>query len=165
MTELAEVFEQHGPQYRALFGDKMPPSHLQAMRAIERCRTLALGGHIYICEGCGETQYLYHSCRDRHCPKCQNDKAQQWLEKQRDLLLPVPYFLLTFTLPGELRRIVRSHQRQLYDLLFHASADAVQHLARDERFIGGQVGMVGVLHNPQAGQRQGDLPVPHHRHR
>jgi hypothetical protein len=146
MTELAEVFEQHGPQYRVQFGDKMLLSHRQAMRAIERCRTPALGGHIYTCDACAETRYLYHSCRNRHCPKCQNDKAYLWLDKQRDLLLPVPYFMLTFTLPGDLRSAARSHQRLVYDLLFRASAEAVRHLAGDERFIGGQVGMVGVLH-------------------
>lgn len=146
MTELAEVFEKHGPLYRAIFGDKMLPSHRQAMRDIERCRTPALGGHIYTCEACGETQYLYHSCRNRHCPKCQHDKAQHWLHKQQDQLLPVPYFLLTFTLPAELRRVARGHQRQVYGLLFRASADAVQHLAQDERFVGAQMGMVGVLH-------------------
>ena len=146
MADLAEVFEQHGPQYRARFGVKMLPSHRQAMRDIQRCRTPALGGHVYTCQQCGETQYLYHSCRNRHCPKCQHDKAQRWLDKQQHQLLPVSYFLLTFTLPGELRRVARSHQRQVYDLLFRVSADAVQHLARDERFVGGQIGMVGVLH-------------------
>ena len=146
MTELAEVFRDYGPQYRAKFGHKMPSSHRQAMRAIERCRTPALGGHIYTCEACGETQYLYHSCRNRHCPKCQNDKAQQWLEKQQALLLSASYFLITFTLPGELRRVVRSHQKLVYDLLFRTSAAAMQHLAGDERFVGGQMGMVGILH-------------------
>jgi hypothetical protein len=146
MTELADVFQQYGPQYRALFGDRMLPSHHQAMRAIERCRTPLLGGHLYTCQTCGEIQYLYHSCRNRHCPKCQNDKAYLWLQKQHNLLLPVPYFLLTFTLPGELRSLARRNQRQIYDLLFRASASAVQFLAQDQRFIGGQVGMVGVLH-------------------
>jgi hypothetical protein len=146
MTELADVFQQHSPQYRARFDDKMLPSHRQAMRAIERCRTPVLGGHIYTCDACGETQYLYHSCRNRHCPKCQNDKAYHWLEKQHHMLLPVPYFLLTFTLPGELRPIARSNQRLVYDLLFRASAGAIQSLAQDGRFVGGQVGMVGVLH-------------------
>ena len=146
MTELADVFHHYGPSYRAQFGDKMLPSHRQAMRAIEHCRTPALGGHIYTCDACDETLYLYHSCRNRHCPKCQNDKAYLWLEKQHDLLLPVPYFLLTFTLPGELRSVARNHQRQVYDLLFRTSAGAVQSLAQDERFVGGQVGMVGVLH-------------------
>jgi hypothetical protein len=146
MVEVAEIFHHHGPQYRAKYGHKMLPSHRQAMRAIERCRTPDLGGHIYHCPECDETQYQYHSCRNRHCPKCQNGKAQQWLEKQQGLLLPVPYFLLTFTLPSELRSFARSHQQLAYDLLFRTSAAAVQHLARDPRFVGGQMGMVGVLH-------------------
>jgi hypothetical protein len=124
----------------------MLPSHRQAMRAIERCRTPALGGHVYHCPECDETQYQYHSCRNRHCPKCQNHKAQQWLEKQQDMLLPVPYFLLTCTLPSALRPLARSQQQLVYDLLFRTSAAAVQHLAGDPRFVGGQMGMVGVLH-------------------
>ena len=109
MVELAEIFHRHGPQYRAKFGHKMLPSHKQVMRAIEQCRTPAVGGHVYSCETCEETQYLYHSCRNRHCPKCQNGKGQQWLEKQQALLLPVPYFLVTFTLPSGFRRVARSH--------------------------------------------------------
>jgi hypothetical protein len=124
----------------------MLPSHHQAMRAIERCRTEALGGHVYQCPDCGEVQYSYHSCRNRHCPKCQHNAAQQWLEKQKDLLLPTPYFMLTFTLPEGLRRVARRHQKLFYNLLFRASAAATQKLAQDPRFIGGQVGMVGVLH-------------------
>jgi hypothetical protein len=124
----------------------MLPSHHQAMRAIEQCRTEALGGHVYHCPDCDETQYSYHSCRNRHCPKCQNDADQQWLQQQQDLLLPVPYFLLTFTLPDGLRKVARSHQKLFYNLLFRVSAAATQKLAQDPRFIGGQVGMVGVLH-------------------
>jgi hypothetical protein len=146
MVEIADIFRRYGSQYRAKYGDKILPSHRQAMGAIERCRTALLGGHVYTCESCDETQYQYHSCRNRHCPKCQNDKAQHWLEKQQDLLLPVPYFLLTVTLPSELRRVARSRQKQMYDLLFRTSAAAMQHLARDPRFVGGQMGMVGVLH-------------------
>lgn len=146
MVEVAEIFCRYGPQYRAKYGDKMLPSHRRVMAAIERCRTRLMGGHVYSCEACGETEYLYHSCRNRHCPKCQNNKAQQWLDKQHALLLPVPYFLLTVTLPSELRAIARSHQKQVYDLLFRISAAAMQHLARDPRFVGGQIGMIGVLH-------------------
>ena len=116
------------------------------MRAIERCRTAALGGRVYYCQDCDETLYRYHSCRNRHCPKCQLDKAQVWLEKQRDFLLPVPYFLLTFTLPAPFRRIARSHQKLVYNLLFRISAAASQLLAQDARFVGGQLGMMGVLH-------------------
>jgi len=146
MLELADIFRQHGSAYRQKYGDRMLPGHHQAMRAIEQCRTEALGGHVYHCSDCEETQYSYHSCRNRHCPKCQNDAAQQWLHKQQDLLLPVPYFLLTFTLPDGLRKVARSHQKLFYHLLFRVSAAATQKLAQDPRFIGGQVGMIGVLH-------------------
>ena len=89
----------------------MLPSHLRAMRAIERCRTPALGGHVYTCPDCHETVYQYHSCRNRHCPKCQHENAQRWLEQQYELQLPVPYFLITFTLPSQLRPFARSHQK------------------------------------------------------
>jgi hypothetical protein len=146
MVEIATIFDRHGPSYRAQFGDRMPFNHLKAMRAIEHCRTLVLGGHVYHCPVCDESQYLYHSCRNRHCPKCQGNKAQQWLEKQEDHLLPVPYFLVTFTLPDELRRLARSNPKIFYNLLFRASAAAMQELAQDERFVGGQLGFVGVLH-------------------
>jgi len=143
---LGEVFRQHGAAYRQKYGRRMPPSHQQAMRAIERCRTEALGGHVYQCPDCGEVQYRYHSCRNRHCPQCQQGAAQKWLEKQKDLLLPTPYFMLTFTLPEGLRQVARRHQKLFYNLLFRASAAATQKLAQDPRFIGGQVGTVGVLH-------------------
>jgi hypothetical protein len=146
MVEMVTIFHRHGPQYRARFGDRMPSGHLKVMRAIERCRTPALGGHVYHCPDCDQIQYLYHSCRNRHCPKCQNDKALRWLERQRDLLLPVPYFLLTFTLPSQLRSLARSNQKTVYSLLFRTSAAAIQHLAQDGRFVGGQMGFVGVLH-------------------
>jgi len=112
---------------------------------IEQCRTEALGGQVYRCPSCEQMQYSYHSCRNRHCPKCQNEKAQDWLDKQQGLLLPVPYFLLTFTLPSAFHEVARSHQRLLYDLLFKTSAAATQQLAQEPRWIGGQIGMVGVL--------------------
>jgi hypothetical protein len=146
MIELAEIFRRYGPRYRAKFGERMLPSHRQAMRDIEQCRTEALGGHVFHCDHCDETRYSYHSCKSRHCPKCQNAAGQQWLERQQDLLLPVPYFLVTFTLPTELREITRRHQKLIYTLLFRTSAAALQQLAQDPRFVGGQIGMVGVLH-------------------
>jgi hypothetical protein len=146
MVELADIFLEYGPQYRAKFGDKMLPSHKKVMYAIEQCRTSALGGHVYHCPDCGEKEYQYHSCRNRHCPKCQNDKAYEWLEKQQDILLPVPYFLVTVTLPDQLRDVARSNQKLVYDVLFRMSAQAMQTLGADPRFVGGQMGMVGVLH-------------------
>ena len=144
--ELADIFRRYGSAYRQKYAHKLLPSHRQAMRAIERCRTEALGGQVYRCAACGETRYSYHSCRNRHCPKCQHQQTEEWLQVQRELLLPVPYFLLTFTLPAELRQLASQNQKCIYNLLFWASAQATQQLARDPRFVGGQIGMVGVLH-------------------
>ncbi len=115
------------------------------MAAIEACRTEALGGQVYTCPTCAITRYSYHSCRNRHCPTCQQDAAQTWLTRQHDFLLPVPYFLVTFTLPATLRDLARQHQRRIYNLFFRASAAALQQLAQDPRFLGGQIGMLGVL--------------------
>jgi hypothetical protein len=144
--ELADLLREYGATYRKKYADKLLPSHRLAMWAIEHCRTERLGGQVYGCPNCQEFQYSYHSCRNRHCPKCQQEQTQNWLQVQRELLLPVPYFLLTFTLPSELRQFVRAHQKALYALLFQASAEAAQQLARDPRYIGGQIGLVGVLH-------------------
>jgi hypothetical protein len=105
-----------------------------------------MGGQLYLCQKCREFLYSYHSCKNRHCPKCQNHQAQEWLEKQKELLLPINYFLLTFTLPQELRAVARSHQETIYNILFRSSAEALQQLAWDKRFVGGRIGMVGVLH-------------------
>lgn len=116
------------------------------MRAIETCRTEALGGQVYACPSCGKSSYSYHSCRNRHCPKCQHERTENWLTLQRRLLLPAPYFMLTFTLPEELRPIARQNQRLVYHALFQASAEAAQTLARDPRRLGVQIGMIGVLH-------------------
>ena len=149
MVTLAEIFRQYGPAYRTKHEDELLPSQLRAMWCIEHCRTEALGGHVYRCAACGETVYHYHSCRNRHCNLCQIDKAQAWLVQQQALLLPTPHFLVTFTLPQELRSVAYRHQRIVYNLLFHAAAAALQELAADPRFVGGQVGMVGVLHTWQ----------------
>ena len=108
MITLGEIFRRYGPAYRAQYGDRMLPSHRAAMPAIEACRTEALGGHVYTCPACATTRYSYHSCRNRHCPTCQQDAAQTWLARQQELLLPVPYFLVTFTLPSGLRDLART---------------------------------------------------------
>jgi hypothetical protein len=146
MVEVADIFRLHGPAYRAKFQDRMPPSHRRAMEDIERCRTAAPGGQLYFCDQCQENQYSYHSCQNRHCPKCQNDQANEWLDHQKNLLLPVTHFLVTFTLPEELRPLARAHQKLVYNILFRASSEALQELALDRRFIGGRIGMLGVLH-------------------
>ena len=148
MPELADVFRRYGPKYLAHFGNDMLPNQIRAMEDIINCRTPQMGGQVYRCENpsCEEFLYSYHSCANRSCPKCGQDRTEKWLLKQQKLLLPSHYFLVTFTLPSELRPIARSNQKLFYDLLFKASAAALRKLALDPRFIGGLIAMVGTLH-------------------
>jgi hypothetical protein len=148
MVELADIFRWYGAEYRARFGKRMPPSHLRAMEDIEKCRTPQIGGHVYQCENasCGQYLYSYHSCSNRSCPKCGQDRTEQWLLRQEKLLIHSHYFLVTFTLPSELRPVACSNQKLIYDLLFTTSAGALKNLARDPRFIGGYIGMMGGVH-------------------
>jgi len=146
MLEVADIFRLHGPAYRQQYATRLLPSHRRAMQDIEQCRTATLGGQLYFCTQCQAQRYSYHSCKNRHCPKCGNEQANQWLQAQQSLLLPIPYFFITFTLPQELRPLARSNQKLLYNLLFRAAAQALLKLAQDPRFIGGTLGMVAVLH-------------------
>jgi hypothetical protein len=145
MPELADILRLHGPDYIARYQDRLLPSHRRTIHDICACRTEALGGHLYRCPKCHQEHYQYHSCKNRHCPKCQNDQADRWLDKQRHLLLPVLYFMATFTLPQGLRALARGHQKVIYDLLFQASQQAIQKLAADPKYVGGTLGMIGVL--------------------
>jgi hypothetical protein len=146
MTTLAEIVRQYGDAYREKYGERLLPSHRRTLQDIAQCRTVTLGGHVYHCDHCDETRYRYHSCQNRHCPQCQHDQGQAWLDRQQAALLPVPYFMVTFTLPAALHQVARSHQKTVYNILFRTSAAALQKLARDPRYVGGQIGMVGVLH-------------------
>ena len=146
MTTLAEIIHQYGDAYLEKYGERLLPSHRRALQDIAQCRTAALGGHVYHCDKCDVRHYQYHSCQNRHCPQCQHQQGQVWLERQKSALLPSPYFMLTFTLPAGLRELARRKQKGVYNILFRASAAALQELAWDPRYVGGQIGMVGVLH-------------------
>jgi hypothetical protein len=148
VVELAEIFRSAGEAYRQAFGDRMLPSHTRAMADILACRTPALGGSLFTCDDdCAHLDFAYHSCRNRHCPKCHYGPTQLWLEGVRQRLLPCPYYLATFTLPAELRPLARSHQRTVYDILLREAAAALQHLADDPRWVGGgTLGILAVLH-------------------
>src|SRR6266508_1595323 len=124
MLEVADIFRLHGPDYRAQFGNRMLPSHRRAMQDIETCRTASLGGQLYYCAQCDEQRYSYHSCKNRHCPKCGNEQANEWLDQQQNLLLPINYFLVTFTLPQELRALARCDHQLIYNLLVPTSSAA-----------------------------------------
>src|SRR5439155_16007720 len=115
---------RHWPAYEQKFGARLLPSHRHAVAAIVSCRTPALGGHLFECD-CGLLHYAYHSCNHRACPQCGYADATDWLERQRRRLLPLPYYLVTFTVPKQLRALIRSHQKLLYDLLLRHSAAAL----------------------------------------
>jgi len=135
------------PDYLQRFGSSMPGRQREVLKRILACRTPALGGQLFQCPDCAGFHYRYHSCNDRHCPQCGQTDADDWLRRQQArLLLPAPYFLLTFTVPEELRRFIRSHPQIALDLLFAASAQALQELARNPRHLGAELGLLGVLH-------------------
>lgn len=142
-----DLLLSHGPEYLERFGPCMPPRQREVLQRILRCRTPALGGQLFACPDCGAHHYRYHSCNDRHCPLCGRTEADDWLALQESrLLLPVPYFLVTFTLPEPLRNWMRSHPKAGYDLLFQTSAQALQDLAANPKHLGGSLALLGVLH-------------------
>jgi hypothetical protein len=143
--EVADVFRQHGTAYRA--GRKLSLQQLRVMRAIEVCRTAALGGHIEECPKCAHRRPVYNSCRNRNCPKCQALAKAQWLADRQAELLPVGYFHNVFTLPHELNDLLAANQQVLFTLLFHSVAQTLQEFAADPQHgLGGQLGFTAVLH-------------------
>src|SRR5208337_4512335 len=147
MPTVADVLRRYGGQYLERFGATMPGEHKKVLHAITACRTGEFGTVLYVCQSCGEIHAIGRSCGNRHCPTCQHEKTKAWLEKQTDRLLPRPHFLVTFTLPAELRALARSHQRVMYAALFEASSQALRALAANPRFVGtDRLGFFGVLH-------------------
>jgi hypothetical protein len=144
MLEVAEIFRLHGESFRA--HHDLAPWQLKAMADIEHCRTAYFGGHLERCDRCGHEHYSYHSCRNRHCPKCHGQQTQAWLEKHQARLLPVAYSLLTFTWPASLRPLARTHPRPVYNLLLQAAVVSLQKLARDPQWVGGTLPVLAVLH-------------------
>jgi hypothetical protein len=142
---MADIIRRYGTEYLNKFSESILPSHRKVMHHIASCRTPDMGGQKWLCSSCGKIHYSYHSCRNRHCPKCQNDRIDDWLEKQFELLLSVPYFMATVTVPEGLRSVFRSRQKTMYHLFFKASAEAIMCLAKDKRFLGADIGMMGIL--------------------
>ena len=145
MVTLAEILRRHWPAYDARFGNAIPIAHRAAVAAILSCRTPARGGQVYRCE-CGQTHYACHSCGHRACNQCGHGDAADWSARQTTKLLPVPYFLVTFTVPEELRRLIRSLQLIFYPLLFRQSAGTLQDVAANPKHLGATLGFLGVLH-------------------
>lgn len=141
---LAEVLRRHGPDYLATHD--LSAAKARVWRAILRCRTAALGGHVETCEGCGTTRHVYHSCRNRHCPQCQTRAKEAWLIARRRELLPVPYFHLVFTLPHDLNGVIGLAPRAIYETLFGAVAATLTEFAANPRWLGGTPAFSLVLH-------------------
>jgi Putative transposase/Transposase zinc-binding domain len=146
MTTLRDIFTAFAPEYLARY-PHLPLAHRKVISAVQHCQSGHYGHSLYQCPTCGGQHHVNHSCGNRHCPQCQQQKTQQWLQRHLDQQLPGPHFLLTFTVPEPLRPFIRSHQHPAYQTLFHASATALKRLAHDERFIGTDLpGFTGVLH-------------------
>ena len=144
--EVADVFRQFGPSYLEAFGDRLLPSHRRAIDDIRACRTAAMGGHVYRCDGCGQHFHVYHGCRNRSCPACHTHQTRQWLDARAVELLPCPYYHVTVTVPAQLRELLRGHQIDGYRLLMKAAADAVLALCADKRYLGATPAILSVLH-------------------
>lgn len=145
MSALADWLAQQAPAWLDV-ARPITPAQRRALHAILRCRTPALGGHIYRCADCTQTDYAYHSCHHRACPRCGGARTAEWTARQTDRLLPVPYFLVTFTVPEEMRPIFAARPEVLYDLFFTQAAKALQTVAAIPRHLGAELGLLGVLH-------------------
>lgn len=142
--EVADVVRAHEGDYRRAH---VPSAAQQAvLKHIAECRTAALGGHLEECDSCGHQRISYNSCRDRHCPKCQNTARAEWITERLERLLPIPYFHVVFTIPDELNPLALRNKKAVFNILFAAASQTLLAIARDEKHLGAQVGFTTVLH-------------------
>lgn len=141
-----DIFREYGSAYLKEYGKQILPSHRKVIKDLSQCRTPALGTIHWHCEHCGKDHYSYAPCRNRSCPSCQSNNTVKWIIRQFDLKLPTEYFMATFTIPDSLRTPARSHQKIIFNLLFRSAAEAIMQLAQDKKYMGGQIGIVGILH-------------------
>ena len=145
-VEVADILQAQGDRFQEQNQSWLGFQQLSVLRAITRCRTAALGGHINRCSRCGHQAISYNSCRNRHCPKCQAQARQRWLAARDRELLGVPYFHVVFTLPHELNRLCQQNPSLLYGLLFQASAATLLEVAADPKHLGAEIGFLSILH-------------------
>jgi hypothetical protein len=144
--EVADIIRAAGPAFFEGRHRWLTWLHVRVLLAILRCRTSLLGGHVDACLRCGYQAVSYNSCRNRHCPKCQTNARDHWLDARRRDLLPTRYVHVVFTLPHQLAPLALQNKRQIYGLLFRASADTLLEVARDSRHLGAEIGFFSVLH-------------------
>ena len=145
--EVADIFRAQGSNFIDRHRDRIRFQQLKVMRAIQHCRTAALGGHIDICPRCGGDKTIsYNSCRNRHCPKCQTQARQRWIEARKQELLQTRYFHVVFTLPYELHSVILQNEADVYNLLFRAVADTLLEVGANPEHLGAEIGFFGILH-------------------
>ena len=145
--EVADIIRAAGEAFIERNRHWLRWKHVKVLRAIERCRTAALGGHLDECMRCGHRAPIsYNSCRDRHCPKCQTAARDRWIAARQKELLPTRYLHVVFTLPGRLAPVVLQNKKVIYDLLFRTSAETLLEVAGDPRHLGVEIGFFSVLH-------------------
>jgi hypothetical protein len=144
--EVADIFRRHGKAYRQAHGAHLGRIERRVMGAVTACRTAALGGHVEQCTDCGTIRISYNSCRNRHCPKCQNLARAQWVEARQAELLPVPYFHVVFTLPAQIAEIAFQNKAVVYDILMRTAAETLRTIAADPKHLGAEIGLIAVLH-------------------
>ncbi len=142
--DIGKIFRDHGQAFQQTHA--LGAMERRALRDISVCRTGALGGHKDVCANCGDARVVYNSCRNRHCPKCQALRQARWVAARMERALPVRHFHVVFTLPAELRPLVREYKVLLLDLLFKAASETILALAHDAQRIGALVGVTGVVH-------------------
>jgi len=137
-SEVADVFRNTSIEELCL-----TVHHQKTLRALQQCRTAALGGHVDACDQCGNISVSYNSCRNRHCPKCQGHKREEWIQKREADLLPCTYYHVVFTLPQELNPLALHHPALVYKTLFDAVWATLNQFGRNEDL---QLGMIAILH-------------------
>lgn len=142
--EVAEVVRRWGQAYRQ--AHHLSPEQARVLEDLASCRTAALGGHLEICQDCGYSRPAFNSCRNRHCPKCQNLSQARWVEARQARILPTHYFHVVFTLPAPLRPVALRNREQIFNLLLASAANTLLELGRDPKRLGAQLGITAVLH-------------------
>ena len=144
--KLASIMGQYHDALLVKYGSRLLPSHLRAIQAISQCRTPEAGELFVHCPDCNHSEWRPRSCGHRSCPQCQNHEASLWLDRQKKKLLPVEYFLVTFTLPYELRFLAWDHQSLVYELMFACVATTLKDFGLNPKNLGAHIGMTAILH-------------------
>ena len=146
MIRLAAVIDRFETEFLAQYRNRLTSDHYRALAAMKQCRTQASPMMQLQCTGCAHQKLVPHSCGHRHCPHCQHHESQQWLERQLKKQVPAEYFLLTFTLPAEFRRLARAHAGVVFDCLIRGAWDTVRSFSQNDRQLQGTPGAIAVLH-------------------